>query len=123
MANRPSQAHYLQQPATEPAHALKVPATTELWLRSLATDGRRNDFIGGAEFAPLSLWVDHQKKTISAHPPSSSGLPGHKAEANVEHDSVLKYWSFVESHPSHTNLSKECYTEATEALTWAYTGK
>jgi len=33
-----------------------------------------------------------------------------------------RYWSYIEGHPAHTNLSMSAKTEAFEALSWAWAG-
>ena len=41
----------------------------------------------------------------------------------TEFDGHYRYWSFMEAHPSHAQISPAAHAEALDALTWSYTGK
>jgi hypothetical protein len=43
--------------------------------------------------------------------------------AGIELDLHYRYWSFMEAHPAHAPLSMAAHAEATDVLTWSYTGK
>jgi hypothetical protein len=42
---------------------------------------------------------------------------------HIELDGQYRYWSFMEAHPAHTPISAAAHAEATDVLTWSYTGK
>ena len=40
----------------------------------------------------------------------------------TELDGHYRYWSFMEAHPVHAQISPAAHAEASDALTWSYTG-
>lgn len=41
----------------------------------------------------------------------------------TELDGHYRYWSFMEGHPAHAQMSPAAHAEASDALTWSYTGQ
>ncbi|KAG8903379.1 hypothetical protein FRB99_003371, partial [Tulasnella sp. 403] len=98
----------------------------ELWLCAISPPDTTGYGATQSSFHPVTLWVDHLAKTVSSSPPWSRMIsPGAgKAVAQPEDqvlDPVLRYWEFIESHPSHTGLPAGSSEEAMEALSWCYT--
>lgn len=123
----------------------------EVWLKEIAPrgyGGQGNGYADRDTFKPMTMWVDHIAKTVSADPPWSR-LGGGSVKGDNDDDlgddgelyyhcfcrrmlkpsrgpaveSKLRYWEFVESHPAHMALPPGAAEEAVEALTWSYTGE
>jgi hypothetical protein len=114
----------------------KVPQGCELWLRDAAEGKRR-------ECVPVRNWIDHGNRSVSFEIPSETQGSHHLHEDDskfgrhstsligwptysiigIELDGQYRYWSFMEAHPAHATLSMAAHAEATDVLTWSYTGK
>jgi len=76
----------------------------------------------------VRCWVNHKKRSVSFDPlQTASGHGGIRelrlAGGEDRMDMEYRYWSFIETHPSHTTLPFEVRTEAMDVLTWAWTDR
>ncbi|EIW76455.1 hypothetical protein CONPUDRAFT_168992 [Coniophora puteana RWD-64-598 SS2] len=62
-------------------------------------------------------WVDHRARRVSRDVPSVAERAGEEDRLDDEY----RYWSFVESHPSHVHPRPDLRQEALDALRWSYT--
>jgi hypothetical protein len=101
----------------------------ECWLRS-ATGAKKG------VFEPVRNWVSHPQRAVMVEKPNGQMTVGDE-DRELWHflylghwliprsglDMEYRYWSYMESHPAHVPLPSHAIAEATDALTWAYTGE
>ena len=107
------------------------PQGWELWLRDAG--GSTTTFI------PEKAWIHHGTRMVLFERPSSdpgevmhkdvdsrlltlhsrNARPNHLSESDMEY----QYWSYMVTHPAHSNLPPTSVSEAIDVLTWSYTGE
>ncbi|KAI0079399.1 hypothetical protein K474DRAFT_1705688 [Panus rudis PR-1116 ss-1] len=89
----------------------------ELWLYC-------PDMVEGSDFTPEHMWVNHQDRIVSPIGPKiwkryGSYTTDDAPVDQIEFESRLQYWKFIEDHPAHCTLSERAEVEAINMLTWS----
>ncbi|KZV81438.1 hypothetical protein EXIGLDRAFT_384497 [Exidia glandulosa HHB12029] len=91
----------------------------EVYLRNVASRASSKG-VGQDEFVPLTMYVRHGARSVSAQ----LSEDGPRSLSDAERlDQETQYWRFMETHPAHVALPDSATEEAFEALTWSYTDR